>query len=43
MEGPHDGRRLFEAARAVAKKKPIVMIKSGRTEAGEKAARSHTG
>ncbi len=43
MEGPHDGRRLFEAARAVAKKKPIVMIKSGRTLAGEKAARSHTG
>jgi acyl-CoA synthetase (NDP forming) len=43
MEGPHDGRRLFEAAQSVAKKKPIVMIKSGRTEAGEKAARSHTG
>ncbi|RJP24874.1 MAG: hypothetical protein C4520_03255 [Candidatus Abyssobacteria bacterium SURF_5] len=43
LEGPHDGRRLFQTARSVAKKKPIVLIKSGRTAAGEKAARSHTG
>ncbi|UCD57672.1 MAG: CoA-binding protein [Candidatus Hydrogenedentota bacterium] len=43
VEGPHDGRKLFEVARKVTRKKPIVMLKSGRTAAGERAARSHTG
>lgn len=43
VEGPHNGRKLFEVARKVTRKKPIVMIKAGRTAAGEKAARSHTG
>ena len=43
MEGPQNGRRLFDVAREVTQKKPIVMLKSGRTEAGERAASSHTG
>ncbi len=43
IEGPHDGRRLFDVAKSVARKKPLIMLKSGRTTAGEKAAASHTG
>jgi acyl-CoA synthetase (NDP forming) len=43
VEGAHDGRRLLSVAREVTRKKPIIMLKSGRTAAGEKAARSHTG
>jgi len=43
MEGVKDGRKFLEAARKAAKKKPILILKSGRTEAGMKAALSHTG
>jgi acyl-CoA synthetase (NDP forming) len=42
IEGIRDGRRFLEIARKVTKKKPIVMLKVGRTQAGAKAARSHT-
>src|SRR5499427_4077510 len=38
-----DGRAFAEAAKRVAKKKPVVVLKAGRTSAGAKAASSHTG
>jgi acyl-CoA synthetase (NDP forming) len=43
LESLKDGRRFFEAARRVGRKKPVVMLKGGRTEAGNRAAASHTG
>jgi acetate---CoA ligase (ADP-forming) subunit alpha len=43
IEGLKNGRKWFEAAKEVSKKKPIVAIKVGVTEAGSKAAASHTG
>ncbi len=43
LESIEDGRRFLEVARNVSKKKPIIMIKAGRTEWGSKAASSHTG
>ncbi|MBN1613534.1 MAG: CoA-binding protein [Deltaproteobacteria bacterium] len=42
VEGFRDGRRFFDKVREVSKKKPVVMLKSGSTEAGAKAAASHT-
>jgi acyl-CoA synthetase (NDP forming) len=38
-----DGRAYAEVARRVTKKKPVVVLKAGRTSAGAKAASSHTG
>src|SRR5205085_1315647 len=38
-----DGRAFAEAAKRVSKKKPVVVLKAGRTAAGAKAASSHTG
>ncbi len=38
-----DGRAFAEVAKRVSKKKPIVVLKAGRTSAGAKAASSHTG
>lgn len=43
LESFHDGNKFFEAARAVSKTKPIVVLKGGRTESGAKAAFLHTG
>lgn len=42
VEGFRNGRRFFDLAREITKKKPIVLMKAGRTEAGSRAARSHT-
>ncbi|ACS91014.1 acetate--CoA ligase family protein [Thermococcus sibiricus] len=43
LEGVKDGKKFLKAARDATKKKPVVILKSGRTEAGAKAAASHTG
>ncbi len=43
LESVADGRRFVKVAREVAKRKPVVALKVGRFEAGQKAAASHTG
>jgi acetyltransferase len=43
METIGDARSFLSAAREVALRKPIVVIKAGRTEAAARAAASHTG
>lgn len=42
LEGIQDGPRLAQAIRRAGKKKPLAILKSGRTEAGSRAASSHT-
>ncbi|MBN1376609.1 MAG: CoA-binding protein [Dehalococcoidia bacterium] len=42
VEGFKEGRKFFNIAKEVSRKKPIIMIKVGETEAGASAARSHT-
>jgi acyl-CoA synthetase (NDP forming) len=43
LESVKDGKRFFESARRVGRKKPVIVLKGGRTEAGDRAAASHTG
>jgi acetyl coenzyme A synthetase (ADP forming)-like protein len=43
VEDLKDGRAFAEAAKRVVPKKPVVMLKAGRTTAGARAANSHTG
>ncbi|MGQ9654119.1 MAG: acetate--CoA ligase family protein [Thermodesulfobacteriota bacterium] len=43
VEGTGDGRGFLHFARGTAMEKPIVLLKTGRTNAGIRAARSHTG
>lgn len=43
IESVPDGRAFFERLRAVAAKKPVVLVKGGATEGGRRAAASHTG
>jgi acetate---CoA ligase (ADP-forming) len=43
LEGISDGPGFMEAARKVTRTTPVVAIKSGVTEAGTRAASSHTG
>jgi acetyl coenzyme A synthetase (ADP forming)-like protein len=38
-----DGRSFAEVAKRVSRKKPVVMLKAGRTSLGARAASSHTG
>jgi len=43
IEGIRSGREFIAAARSASRTKPVLALKSGRTEAGAKAASSHTG
>ena len=43
VEGVDDGRLLFERLAAVARRKPVVLVKGGTTASGQRAAASHTG
>lgn len=43
MEGMHRGRELLRTASRVARKKTVIVLKTGRSSAGARAALSHTG
>ena len=43
IETVSDGRRFMEAASKLAAVKPLIVIKSGRSESGSRATQSHTG
>ena len=43
MESVSDGLRFVDVAREVSRRKPIIALKVGRFESGQKAAASHTG
>ncbi len=43
VEGVEDGRALFDRLAAVARRKPVVLVKGGTTASGQRAAASHTG
>ncbi|TCC32260.1 acetate--CoA ligase family protein [Kribbella sindirgiensis] len=43
LEDLKDGRAFAETAARVSKKKPVVVLKAGRTSLGARAASSHTG
>jgi len=43
LEGASKGRRMMESLARVTQKKPVLILKSGRTEAGKRAIASHTG
>jgi acetyl coenzyme A synthetase (ADP forming)-like protein len=43
VEGISKGREFFDVAKRVTKKKPVVLLKGGETDAGSQAVSSHTG
>jgi acetate---CoA ligase (ADP-forming) len=43
LEGLADGRRFFDALRATTVRKPVVLLKAGRSPEGSRAVSSHTG
>lgn len=43
VESVKHGPRFFESARRVSQRKPIVLLKGGQSQAGNRAAASHTG
>ncbi|MBI2143571.1 acetate--CoA ligase family protein [Candidatus Woesearchaeota archaeon] len=42
VEGVNDGREFFERLKSLAARKPVVILKGGRTSSGEKAVTTHT-
>ncbi|AEK73346.1 acyl-CoA synthetase (NDP forming), large subunit [Thermococcus sp. 4557] len=43
IEGVKDGRRFMEALRYATARKPVIILKAGKSASGAKAAASHTG
>jgi len=43
VENMTEGRRFLETARRITPRKPVIVLKGGRTEAGKTASASHTG
>lgn len=43
LEGVNDGQRLLDVVRQAVPKKPVVIVKPGRTEAAARTVASHTG
>jgi len=43
IEGVKDGKRFLNIAKKITPNKPIIMLKSGKTDKGRAAAKSHTG
>ena len=43
LEGIRSGRRFMRVAEEVSERKPLIVYKAGRTRAGVRAARSHSG
>jgi acyl-CoA synthetase (NDP forming) len=43
LEGVREGRKFLKVLKEVARQKPVLIWKGGRTEAGERAISSHTG
>lgn len=43
IEGVRDGARFFDALRRAAKRKPVVILKLGRTDEGQRGTLTHTG
>lgn len=43
LEGVSNGKRFISVASEVTKKKPVIVLKAGRTSRGQKAVASHTG
>jgi acyl-CoA synthetase (NDP forming) len=43
VESVKNGRRFFESARRLGRRKPVVLLKGGQSRAGLRAAASHTG
>jgi acetyl coenzyme A synthetase (ADP forming)-like protein len=43
IEGVKDGRKFLEALKYATSKKPVIVLKAGKSKSGSRAAQSHTG
>ncbi|RLF87227.1 CoA-binding protein, partial [Thermococci archaeon] len=43
IEGVKDGRKFIEVLKYATSKKPVIILKAGKSKSGSKAAQSHTG